>query len=239
MRERRGGLVNSSSGLVLACERALARSARAHGAGTRQQVRAAARRFVRRHRRDETYLRWVLRGIGACSALAVALLGLSAAPASAEMAPFAERTGAADPFNGQQVGVDATPALGDLDGDGDLDCSRAQFNGDVQLSREHGRRDEPALYCEAHRRLQSARTATTSRSTSALALGDFDGHGRPRPHRRRRATAAFIYFKNTGSATSPSFAPLTGAANPLAGEDVGQPRPPPARTSTPTATSTS
>lgn len=48
----------------------------AQHAGTRQQVRAAARRFVRRHRRDDGYLRWVLRSVGTSSALAVALLKL-------------------------------------------------------------------------------------------------------------------------------------------------------------------
>ena len=83
--------------LALACERALSRAARSHGAGTRQQVRAAARRFVRRHRRDAGYLGWVLRSVGACSALAVALLGLSAAPASAELVPFAGADGRGQP----------------------------------------------------------------------------------------------------------------------------------------------
>src|SRR5688572_7504451 len=68
-----------------ACERALVASAR--GAASRQQLRAAARSFVRRHRHDHGYLRWVLRSVGASSALAIALLGL-AEPVRAELAPF-------------------------------------------------------------------------------------------------------------------------------------------------------
>jgi hypothetical protein len=66
-------------------------------------------------------LRWVLRSVAASSALAVALLGLSAAPAGAELAGFAARTGAANPLNGQDVGNDSAPSLGDFNGDGDLD----------------------------------------------------------------------------------------------------------------------
>ena len=57
--------------LARACERALVAGAPTQRAGTRQQVRAAARRFVRRHGRDDGYLRWVLRSVGASSALAV------------------------------------------------------------------------------------------------------------------------------------------------------------------------
>ena len=35
---------------------------------------------------------------------------------------FTERTGAANPFNGVDVGDDSTPSFADLDGDGDLDA---------------------------------------------------------------------------------------------------------------------
>src|SRR5262245_64328748 len=95
-----------------ACERALA--VRARNAGTRQQVRAAARTFVRRHRRDTGYLAWVLRAAGASSALAVALLGLAAQPASAKAPPFIAQTGAQNPMNGIDAGSYTTPALGDI-----------------------------------------------------------------------------------------------------------------------------
>src|SRR5688572_8358748 len=77
--------------LAATCVRALVAGARS--AGTRQQVRAAARRFVARHRRDDGYLRWVLDSASAGSALAAALLGLAAEPAGAEPAPFSAQTG--------------------------------------------------------------------------------------------------------------------------------------------------
>jgi hypothetical protein len=218
MRERRGGLVNPSSGLALACERALARSARASGAGTRQQVRAAARRFVRIHRRDQTYLRWVLRSLATRSALAVALLGLSAAPAGAEIAPFAERTGASDPFNSQQVGVDAKPALGDLDGDGDRDLVVGEFTGTFSYLENTGDAASPVFL----RRIGTANPLNGQDIgiRSAPELGDLDGDG-DLDLVAGEQLGGFRYYENTGSATSPAFVLQTGAANPLSGQNVG------------------
>src|SRR6187397_1264825 len=115
--KRSGGSIEAGA-LAQTCAHALVRSARACEAGTRQQVRAAARRFVRRHRRDAAYLAWVVRSVGSRATLAGMLLGLSAAPASAELAPFASTLHAITAWD---AGAEATPAFGDLDGDGDLD----------------------------------------------------------------------------------------------------------------------
>src|SRR5688572_33461228 len=91
-----GGFPMARSDLVSLetdCARALFRAARAVGVGSRQQVRAAVRAFVRRHRRDRGFLIWTVRCAGASSALAIALLGLSVAPASARSTVFLDRTG--------------------------------------------------------------------------------------------------------------------------------------------------
>jgi hypothetical protein len=79
---------DSQHALETQCIQLLVEKARAEGGGTRQQVRAAARRFVRRHRRNRSYLRKVLRAVVASSALAVTLLGLGVdvMPASAASA---------------------------------------------------------------------------------------------------------------------------------------------------------
>src|SRR6185436_1282769 len=118
-----------SGDLHSACERALARAARAQGAGSRQLVRAAARRFVRRHRRDSGYLAWVLRSVRTSAALAVALLGLAAAPAGATLPAFSALTGSANPLNGVDIGNRSAPAFADLDGDGDLDAMVGEQGG--------------------------------------------------------------------------------------------------------------
>jgi hypothetical protein len=73
------------------CRRILVRAARSESAGSRKRVRAPARRFVRRHRGNAGYLRWVLRSVAASAALAVTLLGFGAQTASADATLFAER----------------------------------------------------------------------------------------------------------------------------------------------------
>src|SRR5688572_5816817 len=202
-----------------ACERALVRAARAQGAGTRQQVRAAARRFVRMHRRDAGYLRWVLRSVAASSALAVALLGLGAAPAHAALAPFSALTGAANPLVGQDLGASAKPRFVDLDADGDLDVVAGEYDGNLDYFENTGSATNPVLVPRTGPVINPFDGIDIGQH-AAPALGDIDGDGDTDLF-VGKANGPVSYFENTGSATSPAFLERTGVQNPLSGFDVG------------------
>ena len=205
--------------LAAACERALFASARAEGAASRQQCRAAARRFVRRHRRDPSYLRFVLRGVAASSALALALLGLGAQRADARQTFFTPLSGVDDPLAGQDVGIFSAPAIGDLDGDGDADLVVGSRAGGFAYVENTGTRTSPAFV----RRTGSANPleAQDVGSASTPALADLDGDG-DLDLFAGDEEGTFHYFENTGSATSPAFIERTGAQNPLHGVDIGE-----------------
>ena len=201
--------------LTSACARALVSGAR--GAATRQQLRAAARAFVRRHRCDAGYLRWVSCSVGANAALAVALLGLTAELASASgLAPFTPVTGASNPLNGVTTGANSfsRPAFADLDRDGDLDLIAGEYDGTFTYARR-----------------ETSGWVVVSGTSNPLngqdvgfhsipALGDLDRDG-DLDLVSGESNGAFRYYENTGDAEAAAFVARTGIANPLDAQDVG------------------
>jgi len=202
--------------LVRACERALVAGARSAGVGPRQQVRAAARRFVRRHRRDAQLLQRALRMALASASLAAALLGFGPRAALAA-APFFEAEGSG-PFAPFDVGTAAAPAVADLDGDGDPDVVVGAQDGTFTVLENTGVLGNPAFT-----ELVGVANPLSGEDlgyNTAPAFGDLDADGDLDLVAGAAAgggTATLAWFENTGGPLSPGFLEQTGGANPFDG----------------------
>ena len=131
---------------------------------------------------------------------------------------FVQRTGAANPFNGVDVGQYSNATFADLDGDGDRDVIVGDFEGRLNYFENTGSASVPAF---------TQRTGTANPFNgidvsrfSIPTLADLDGDG------DLDATVGSLYgpifrFENTGTSTAPVFVERTGAANPFNGVHIG------------------
>jgi len=172
-----------------------------------QQWRRAGRASQRR----------LARSMAALLMAAGLLLG-QARPVLAANPTFTERTGAANPFNGVNVGADSAPSFVDVDGDGDMDAFIGESDGNIGYYENTGTPQVPTF---------TERTGAANPfncvnvgADSTPTFVDVDGDG---------DMDAFIgekdgvinYYENTGSTTNPTFTERTGAANPFNGVRVG------------------
>ncbi|MBK8118775.1 MAG: VCBS repeat-containing protein [Sulfuritalea sp.] len=144
-------------------------------------------------------------------------IGTAAAPVSVE------RTGATgpnpNPFNGIDVGSNSTPALADVDGDGDQDLVVGEANGVLRYYENTGSATMP-MYLE-----QSGAAnpfdAIDAGDLSAPAFVDIGGDG-DLDLVVGSSDGTLTVFENTGSAIAPVYAPSPlGLGNPFTGIDVG------------------
>lgn len=125
---------------------------------------------------------------------------------------FTQQTGTDNPFDGLDVGTRSKLAIGDIDGDTDLDVFISDYNGNIRMFENTGDLNAPS-YTE---RVGGANPF------NGLALGaggapsvvDIDGDGDLDLFSGNN-TANIRYFENTGNANSANFVERTGAANPL------------------------
>ncbi len=197
-------------------------TARQWGAATRQlrglctrglrDKRAEAERELGRLRRvrGASYRTW--RRMGRAAAVVVAagaLLGVAAAPAEALPPKFVSPF---NPFGLTDVGFRSSPALADLDGDGDLDALIGQRYGNAIFFENTGSATAPAFAAPQTNPFGLADVG----SDSSPALADLDGDGDLDALIGERSGNTF-FFENTGSGTAFA-APQT---NPFGLADVG------------------
>lgn len=128
---------------------------------------------------------------------------------------FTLKTGAANPLNGYSLSGYSNVAIADLDGDGDLDIIAGDSSGGFVYFRNEGTRTTPSFV-----RYNSDETNPLNGvdigTFSAPTLVDIDNDGDLDLFTGTNLSTV-RFFRNTGSATSPSFSEQTGSNNPLNG----------------------
>jgi hypothetical protein len=142
---------------------------------------------------------------------------------------FAERTGADDPFSSVGAVGNSYPALGDLDGDNDLDLVVGSENGRFAYWENEGNATAPSFTerSGAQNPLDGFLVGdsadgeqATLAGVSAPTLVDIDNDGDLDTFSGEQS-GYYNFFANTGSAAAPTFEQRVSLANPFGGAAIG------------------
>lgn len=131
---------------------------------------------------------------------------------------FTQRTGSNNPMDGIDVGWDAAPGFVDIDDDEDFDLFVGNWDGKFKYFENIGSRDTP-IYVEITGTSNPLNAFDIGRAAKIRFMdmdndGDWDAIS-------GAENGEFQTYENTGTASSPVYDQLTGAANPLDGIDTG------------------
>jgi hypothetical protein len=129
---------------------------------------------------------------------------------------FVAQTGAANPFDTFDVGMDSAPSLADLDGDGDLDAIVGEFGGGLKYFENIGSAIAPDFIERTG--IANPIAAVTVDFWSVPAFADLDGDG-DLDAIVGNNDGELRYAENTGTAAAPTFA--AAGVGPFSGIDVG------------------
>ena len=140
--------------------------------------------------------------------------GTAAAPV------FTAQTGAANPFNGVDVGDRSTPTFVDIDNDGDKDAFIGESGGTIKYYKNTGTAAAPVFTAQTGAANPFNGVDVGSYSTPTFV--DIDNDGDKDAFVGEESFGLIKYYKNTGTVTAPVFTEQTGAANPFNGMGVGR-----------------